>query len=306
MRRCAGRTRLCLTHSLIHLRLTIWCLPRLLCWCPWPPNRLLLLLLLLRLARGRRADHRPRLLVCIHLIPLCSRRILGTLCLQVGQCRRSCYSSSCESGLDSSARRWDDWRLGRWRRASLRFHGRCGRCRAQAIDAPRIGDVECLRRWLARGCACGCVRARRRPVLLVILGERVWICAALSLRRFRKQSLLIWCFWPWRVWERLGRCTSSLCQPRGLDRPVLISPSIASYARSVRVVRIESCARLWRQRSRCSVRASPASFRLWRSRVPCWSFALTERRISTLIDDRRPVVYRVWERRCRRRNCGRI
>ena len=247
-------------------------------------------------------NDRARLLVCINLISLRCCRVLSALCLKVGQGGGPCNTGCSKSSFDAAARRWNNWSFGWWRRSSLRFHCGCGRCRAQTVDATWVRDVECLwLRRLARRCSCACVLARRRPVLLVVFGERIRLSAALSLRRFGKQPLvLIWGLWARRIWQWLGRGASTLCKPRRLDRPVLVSPSISAYAGSVGIMRIEACALPRRERSRrCCIRAPPAPLRLWRSRIPCWAFALTERGVSTLAEIRGPVVLRVWERRRR-------
>lgn len=248
LRRCAAGTWLSLTHALIHLRLPVRCLTRLLCWCPRPSDGLWLLL-----TWSRRADDGSRLLVCIDLISLRSSCILSALCLQVCQGGCSGYTGCCESRFDAAAGWWNDGCLGRWRRSSLCFHSGRGGCRAQAIDASRVWDAERLRNGLARarGCSCARVRARRRPVLLVVFGERIRLSAALSLWRFGEQPLiLIWCLWARRIWQGLGRGASTLCKPRRLDRTVLVSPSIPAYTGSVGVMRIEASALPRRERSR--------------------------------------------------------
>jgi hypothetical protein len=262
LRRCAAGTWLSLAHALIHLWLSVRCLPRLLCWCPRPSDGLWLLLLLLLLTWSRRADDGSRLLVCIDLVSLRSGCILSALCLEVRQGGCSGYTGCCESRFNAAAGWWNDGRLGRWRGSSLCFDSGCGSCGAQAIDASGVWDVKRLRSGLARRCSCSCscarARARRGPVLLVVFGERIRLsaaaAAALSLRRFGKQPLLIWCLWARRIWQWLGRGSSALCKPRRLDRPVLVSPSISAYTGSIGVVRIEACALPWRERSgRCCV-----------------------------------------------------
>lgn len=109
----------------------------------------------------------------------------------------------------------------------------------------------------------------------MVLGKRVWVRTALSLRRSREQALLVRCVWTGRVGKRLGGCSSSLCKPRWLDRSILIPPTVSAHARPVGIARIESRALLRRKRGWCCcIRAPSAALGLRRSCVSCWMLAL--------------------------------
>jgi len=178
--RCTRRRDL--VHALIHSWRPMRSAPRLFGWCPWSSRGLLDIRLW--------CEARTRLLVCIDLVPLSSRRVLSALCLQIGEGRRSCDASRGEAGFYTTTRRWNDGSLGRWRRASLRSHSGSRSCGAKAIDTLRFRDPEyrlilvrpCIYDWWLLLLLC----SWRWEVLLVIFG--IWVacdgvCTALCLHR---------------------------------------------------------------------------------------------------------------------------
>lgn len=171
-----------------------------------------------------------RLLICVDLVPLSGCRILGTLCLQVGQGRCSCNASSGKSSLDATTRRWYNGCFGRRRRSSLRSHGRCGGCRTEAIHALGLGHFQhrlILIRSRVHNWLLLLLRLRlptwRWEVLLVVVW--VWIVdsgirTTMALRCPLEKTLFIWGFRARRIWQWLWPGASAFCQSRGLHRAI--------------------------------------------------------------------------------------